>query len=423
MKAIRVSHYLNPTSFELERDVTLFVEDGRVAEVRQNDCDLPPEHLVYDAAIALPGFVNAHAHLDLSHLHRQIPNGLSFTEWVPAIGAGRAMDKTFIANAMDDAVRQAVSHGTTSVIDISIDGGSAATLVKHGLSGVVALELLELRGDSMAGLDNIIREHFELDRRRLGADAGKKPDPSQHAGIEFGYSPHAPYSVGMEGFQNAFGRAVGEGRVCTPHVAETRDELQYLRDGQGSFRALFDKVGIDQTDYHGHDATPFELLLDQWLMPWLGAENPQLLLVHANYVTEDDLELLNATKPSVCWCPRSHRYFSHEPWPLQQMVEADVNLTLGTDSLASNDGIDMLGEIRSAHAGHPEFAVTELFKAATVSGRKVLGFADDRADIAVWGLPKGAENAGLEELLTAMLTTGTRLYASLSHGQLIARAV
>ncbi|MHC4840594.1 MAG: amidohydrolase family protein [Planctomycetota bacterium] len=422
MKAIRVSHYLNPVSFELERDVTLFIDEGRVVEVRGHDCDLPHEHLVYDAAIAMPGFVNSHTHLDLSHMHRQIPLGLSFLEWVPAIAAGRKMDKTFIANAMDDAIRQCVSHGTTSIIDISVDGGSAPMLARHGLSGVVALELLEIRGDTMNGVDEVIREHFELDRRRLGEDAGKETDPSAHAEVDFGYSPHAPYSVSMEGFQDAFGRAVGEGRVCAPHVAETREELEYVMNGQGPFRDVFEKAGIDQSNVNGHNSTPFELLLDQWLMPWLKDENPQLLLVHANYACESDFELLGATKPSVCWCPRSHQYFSHEKWPLEAITETGANLTLGTDSLASNDGIDMLGEIRSAHVEHPDYKVSELFRAATLNGRRVLGFSDDRADVAVWGIPAGSEGADLEDLLKAMLS-GTSLYASLSNGQLIARAI
>ncbi|MEE9311787.1 MAG: amidohydrolase family protein [Planctomycetota bacterium] len=423
MKAIRVSHYINPTTFELERDVTLFIEDGRVTEVRKIDCDLPREHLVYDAAIAMPGFVNSHAHLDLSHLYQQVPTGLRLIEWIPAIIAGRKMPPAFIKTAMEDAVLQAVSHGTTSIIDVSVGGNSAAIMAKNGLSGIAALELTTASGMTMHKIDDIIRDKFELDRRRLGEDAGKDSDPAAHGEVDFGYSPHAAYSVTEDEFQNAFGRAVGEGRICTPHVAETEDELQYVRDGSGPFRELFEKAGLDQSGFKGYGCTPFELLLDQWLMPWLGAENPQLLLVHGNYVTENDLKLLNATKPSVCWCPRSHQYFGHEPWPLQQMVETGANLTLGTDSLASNEGIDMLGEIRSAHNSHPDFSVTELFKMATINGRKVLGFDDDRADVAVWGLPSGTEDKSLEELLQAMLTGGTKLYASLSHGQLIARAI
>jgi len=146
-----------------------------------------------------------------------------------------------------------------------------------------------------------------------------------------------------------------------------------------------------------------------------------LVLVHCNYAREADFELLAASKPSVCWCPRSHAYFGHEPWPLARMRQAGVNLLLGTDSLASNDGLDMLGEIRQA-ALHPEANVAELFKAATVNGRRALGIESDTADLAVWGLPTSAGHTR-DSLLQAMLENEVPLIASFSRGNLIARAI
>ena len=101
------------------------------------------------------------------------------------------------------------------------------------------------------------------------------------------------------------------------------------------------------------------------------------------------------------------------------MREAGVNLLLGTDSLASNDGLDMLGEIREA-ANHPDADITELFRAATINGRKALGVETDAADLAIWGLPPGGN---LDALLQGMLKNETPLYASFARGNLIARAI
>jgi cytosine/adenosine deaminase-related metal-dependent hydrolase len=429
--AVRVSHYVDPATFELQRDVILLISGSHVAEVIVGGevsgglKGLAEHTLDFDNAVCLPGFVNSHAHLDLSHLHGQVPNGLTFPEWAPAVIAGRAMPQAMIEAGIDDACRMLAASGTTSVLDISVNGDSAAPLSKHGLNGLLALEVLGWSGDAaekaMQHADEIVRAKFALDRDRLGDDAGEADAPAKPEGLDYAFSPHAPYSTSMELYQHAFGRAFGEWRVCTTHVAESLEEEQFIRDGSGPLSELLGKLGVDLSSFKGFGVTPLALLLGDWLMPWLGPENHRLVLVHCNYARESDFELLAQSKPSVCWCPSSHAYFKHEPWPLAKMREAGVNLVLGTDSLASNDGLDMLGEIRQA-AQHPDADVTELFRAATVNGRKALGIENDTADLAIWGLPQGAGDER-DELLKAMLENQTPLYASFSRGKLVARAI
>lgn len=434
--AVRVSHFVDPATFELQRDVILLISGSRVVEVIQGGevsggrSGLAEHVLDLDNAVCLPGFVNSHAHLDLSHLRGQVPRGLTFPEWAPAVIAGRMLPQAMVEAGIDDACRMLVASGTTSVLDISVGGDSAKHLAKHGLGGVVALEVLGWSGDAaekaMVRADEIVRAQFH---DRL-AEEGQVPFSSSAAAElekgtcpypDYGFSPHAPYSTSLELYQHAFGRAFGEGRVCTTHVAESLEEEQFIRDGSGPLRELLSKLGIDLSSFKGFGVTPLALLLGDWLMPWLGADNHRLVLVHCNYARGADFELLAASKPSVCWCPRSHAYFGHEQWPLAQMRQSGVNLLLGTDSLASNDGLDMLGEIRQA-ALHPEADIAELFKAATINGRHALGIEHDAADLAVWGLPTSAGNTR-DSLLKAMLENDVPLIASFSRGNLIARAI
>ncbi len=429
--AVRVSHFVDPATFELQRDVILLISGSRVVEVIQGGevsgglSGLAEHVLDLDNAVCLPGFVNSHAHLDLSHLRGQVPRGLTFPEWAPAVIAGRMLPQAMVEAGIDDACRMSVAGGTTGLIDISVGGDSAKHLAKHGLGGVVALEVLGWSGDAaekaMARADEIVRARFELDTERLGKDAGDATAPAALEGLDYGFSPHAPYSTSLELYQHAFGRAFGERRVCTTHVAESLEEEQFIRDGSGPLRELLSKLGIDLSSFKGFGATPLALLLGDWLMPWLGADNHRLVLVHCNYAREADFELLASSRPSVCWCPRSHAWFGHAQWPLAQMRQAGVNLLLGTDSLASNDGLDMLGEIRQA-ALHPEAIVAELFKAATVNGRRALGIENDAADLAIWGLPSDAGSTR-DSLLQAMLENEVPLIASFSRGKLIARAI
>ena len=426
--AIRTSHYLDPASFELRRDVTLLIEGSRILEVRKGEDPraLARKALDFEAALLLPGFVNCHAHLDLSHLHRQIPRGLEFPEWVEAVIKGRAAPEDLIQPAMSKACRRMAGSGTTAVIDVSVKGDSAVHMAAAGLGGVVALEVLGFdpanADAAMAGLDEIVRARFELDRRRLGPDAGEGAEPEALSGIDFGYAPHAPYSTSPEIYQHTFGRAFGESRICTTHLAETIDEQQFTRIGEGPLREMLERLGVDLAEFEGYDAGPITAVLWDWIAPWLeSGENPRVLLVHCNYPQGEDFGHIERFHPSVCFCPRSHEYFENEEWPLAEMHATGANLVIGTDSLASNDGLEMLTELQVAAASHPAFSAIELFRAATLNGRKVLGIADDAADLVALGLPEGAADADLQALLQSVLETSPPVYATVAQGRVIAR--
>ncbi len=456
--AVRVSHYLDPRTFELQRDVILLLAGGRVAEtivggeVSGGLKGLAANTLDLENAVALPGFVNCHAHLDLSHLHRQVPRGLKFHEWAPAIIAARMVDPAIVQAGIDDACRMMVASGTTAVLDISVGGDSAPFLHKHGLRGVVALEVLGWSADDaeevMQRADDIVRERFALESERLGEDAGGANQPATLQGVDYGFSPHAPFSTSPELYQHACGRAFGDGRVCTTHVNETREELEFMRNGGGPLRELLTKLGVGIGDFKGYGDSPITLLLRDWLGPWLPQGAPdvspgpvagmphadargslaQLVLVHGNYPESEDLRWVARTKPTICWCPRSHAFFGHDPWPLREYLETGANLVLGTDSLASNDGLDMWGEITQGSGSFSQSEkvpdpLTQLLRMATVNGRKALSIPDDAADIAIWSLPESAREAPLEQLLQQWVARHPNLIASFSQGQLIARAV
>jgi aminodeoxyfutalosine deaminase len=427
--AIRVSHYLDPATFEVQRDVILLLASGRVAEtivggeVSGGLDGLAKHTLDLEAAIAMPGFVNCHTHLDLSHLHGQVPAGLKFLEWVPAVVAGRQLPEPNIKAGIQDACRMLVAGGTTAVLDVSTGGESAPELSEYGLRATVALEVLGDPARAMQKADDVVRTRFQLEHKRLGDDAKDDEIPATLPGVDYGFSPHAPYSTGQELYQMAFGRAFGDGRVCTTHVAETRQELEFIRSGTGPMRDMLTALGANPGDFKGHGVSPVELLLGDWLAPWLADTNPGLVLVHCNYLENPDLDLIAKFKPSICWCPRSHRWFGHDDWPLYALFESGANLVVGTDSLASNEGLDMWGELRHAGMAHPDAPRLELLRMATVNGRKALSIPNDAADLAIWGLPEGTERLDTEALCNQLILQGPPLIAAFSQGRIIARAV
>ena len=144
------------------------------------------------------------------------------------------------------------------------------------------------------------------------------------------------------------------------------------------------------------------------------------MLVHCNYPQGPDLDHLARFKPSIAYCPRSHAYFGHEEYPLADLLKTGANLCLGTDSLASNDSLSMLDELRAARAAHPALDAATLFKMATINGRKALDIAADTADLVVLGIPQGAQDASL---LNSILGARAPIYAVIQRGRISARAV
>ncbi len=430
--ALRASHYVDPVTFELRRDVLLLIDKGRVvetilgAEVSGGLTGLAKESLDYEAALVLPGFVNAHCHLDLSHLAGQLPSGLGFTEWIDCIIEGRKVPHSQIQAAIDGACDQLLATGTTSVIDISVDGSSYAALTRRGISGAVCLEVLGIDPEkataAMERADAVIRS-IEGEAEKFYAGSVGAPSKAK---LTLGFSPHAPYSTSGELYQQAFGRAAGEGRVFTTHVAETLDEQQFFRIAQGPIRDFYERRKIPLAGFTGFDQSPVTELLWEWFAPWLSVEqaNSRVVLVHCNYPQSPDLDHLARFKPSVVYCPRSHAYFNHETYPLGELHATGANLCLGTDSLASNRSLNMLDELRQAKASHPAFSTAELFKMATINGRRALDIGADCADLVVLGLPAELKpHAPLQETLDSVLAQRAPIYAVIQRGQVAARAI
>jgi len=437
--AVRVSHYIDPVNFELSRDVILLISGEHIAEVITGGevsgglAGLAENTLDLGDSLCMPGFVNSHCHLDLSHLWRQVPHGLKFHEWGPVIMAGRTLPPAMISAGIEDAVGMMISSGTTSVLDISVAADSLGALARHGLRSVLALESLGFDGTraeaAMQRVDALIRDKFVLERDRLGKDAGEGAAPAAHEGIDYGFSPHATFSTSQQLYELNMGRAFGEGRILTTHAAETTEEEEFLLHGTGPYAPFMAQFGVDVSSFKGYGARSIELLLREWLGPWLPStssgqsENPHLVLVHCNYARGADFDLIAEAKPSICWCPRSHAFFDHDPWPWHEMLTTGANIVLGTDSLASNTGLDMLGEIRAAF-NNPAVAaadVATLFKAASINGRKAMNIEPDAADLAIWALPGGAKSR--DEALTALVTDNPPLLASFSRGRLVARSI
>ena len=298
-------------------------------------------------AVLVPGLVNAHAHLELSGLAGLVEPGESFPDWV-----GQVLKHRFARTPeqlVDDAHRGLVrlaETGTALVGDIDSTGATLKALTRPGAGPAVVLH-------------REVIDAWDPTRTSAAMELLEQPIPPESGAVE-GYSPHAPYTVSRDLMALvAKQRRTRPGPVAV-HWAEMEEEIAWLEFGTGPFAELLGK---------SPRCRGLELLQEAGLL------GPTTALIHGNFPAPGEVETIAASGATVVHCPGTHRYFGRDEFPLDRYLAAGVPIALGTDSLASNEDLDLLREARLLRERHPELNPARLFDMATGAGAQVLGFA------------------------------------------------
>lgn len=350
----------------------LVVADGRVAGVERaagsggGDIDLGD-------VVVLPGWVNAHTHLQLTFCRGQTPYRGGFVDWIRdlagAIASGRAGSPE---EAIQAGMRQSLAAGVTAVADIGQGPVAAKCWRNAPLHLVGFFEVLGMgpRKDhaherSLGGAVRLCESMPHGD----GANSG--------AGMLLaGLSPHAPYSTDPSIYEGALEVCRRAGRPLCTHLAETREEARFLADGTGPFRELLEEWGLWDGSFRPPGCSPVEYARR------LGLLGARPVLAHVNYADDDDLDLLAGSGASVAYCPRTHRFFEHPPHRYRDMLARGVNVCVGTDSLASNDSLSILDELRFLRREDRFTPDDGLLRMGTVAGARALGLEDQIGSLA-----------------------------------------
>jgi cytosine/adenosine deaminase-related metal-dependent hydrolase len=185
-----------------------------------------------------------------------------------------------------------------------------------------------------------------------------------------GVSPHATYTVSFELLEAACRWA---GRVHAPlafHFAESPEERELLESGHGPFEDLLRGANVWREGQFGH-RQPIE-----YLRPLTRCA--RVALIHGNYLREAERQFLadHRQRISVVYCPRTHEYFGHEPYPLNDYLEQGISVAIGTDSRASSPNLSLLEEILAARRLHPEVAPDKLLEMVTTRAAEAIGLGE-----------------------------------------------
>ena len=355
----------------------------------------------YDGCVIVPGFVNAHSHIEYA-VYAGFGDGLPFVPWIGMhIQRKAALDFDDMVAIATVGAHECLRSGITTIGDCSFSGAAVAAASATGLRAIVYLEVFSSDGPAL--------ERFHASRELVEAAFSER--------VLLGVSPHAPYTCTVETY-----RACAElGLPQATHFAESAAEREWLVHGGGDWSPLAEFLVPPPGE------TGIRLLAAEGLL------GPSLMAAHCVHADAGEIALLAEHGVGVAHCPRSNGYLGCGVAPVAELLEAGVSVSIATDSPASTPSLDLFEEIRTAivgaraRSGRPDAlpAATAL-ELATLGGARVLGL-DDRigslapgkqADLAVISLENSAFDP-MEDPVTAAVLGGSpdRVTATLVAGE------
>jgi len=332
--------------------------DGTIIEISGSNENITEQSgLEFYSGILVPGFVNTHCHLELSHLKGKIEEKTGIGDFIGEINQLRNQETENTEKAIQVADRKMWAAGIAAVGDIS---NSTLTIKTKKNSKIYYHTFVESFG-------------FHPSRAERAFDYARFIQIQfKNNGLSSCIVPHSPYSVSKPLFEKIKENSLIEKSTLSIHNQESRSESQFYTDGKGAIaNHLQNNLGIDISHWEPTGKGSLTSIL-----PYLPAEN-QLLLVHNTFTTEEDLEELKKARSLentfFVLCPNSNLYIENQLPPVSLFRNKNLNICLGTDSLASNHDLSVLAEMITLQKNFPDLKLDEIFLWACLNGAKALG--------------------------------------------------
>jgi cytosine/adenosine deaminase-related metal-dependent hydrolase len=309
------------------------------------------EQIKHHEGLLVPGLINTHCHLELSHMKGRIPRHTGLPEFVQRVIKQRSADEYEIDAAMLSADKEMFENGIVAVGDIS--NQLVSKMTKRG-SLIHYHTFLEVMGFNPATAGQAMQRALEL-------KAAFEP-------LNTSIVPHAPYSVSTELFEELRLHTSSETALLSIHNQETADENAFFENKSGAFLGLYEFLGLNIDFYQPSGKTSLQSYLP--LLPVAS----KTLLVHNTFTALADVVFAKANHPNLYWClcPNANLYIEDQLPDVNLLKAAGLRITLGTDSLASNDQLSIFAEMKTLQT-HFQVSTDELLYWATCNGAEFLG--------------------------------------------------
>ncbi len=322
--------------------------------------------------IICPGFVNAHCHIELSHLKGQIPEKAGLIDFLIQIPLLRnKFSEAEKIAAAAKAIQQSMDNGIVAVGDIANTADTLAFRNQENFHFHTFVECLGFAPEHAAARYQFSQKIVEQFATQF----------SKTKILKQSIVPHAPYSV-----SDALFRMIDtqDDTMCISiHNEECAAENEYFFEKNGAMNRLYQALQIDDSWFEPSGKTSLQTYLS-----YINPSRP-LLLVHNTFMNDIDIKMLQqrAGATFLCLCPNANLYIEDRLPPINDFVAAGLNLCVGTDSLASNHELSIFEEIKTIHRHYPEIDWGVLLQWATINGAKALGMDAEIGSIEVGKTP------------------------------------
>ena len=301
--------------------------------------------------VLTPGLINAHCHLELSHMKGMIPAHTGLQEFVKQIVALRSVDSIIVEEAIEAAAEEMYQNGIVAVGDICNTLDTLAQKEKHKIAYYSFVELYDLDPTR------------SYDKMQVGL---KIQETFQDNCIRASLVPHAPYSVSFNLWKllsNHFGA-----HTITMHNQETSDENEFFEKKSGSFLGMYERTKVSLDFF---EATGLSSL--QSVLPYF-KKAARSILVHNSFSSAADIKAVQKQMPNTFWClcPNANQYIEQTMPPIELLRTNGANIVIGTDSYASNWSLNILDEIKTIQKYNPSIPLSEMLSWATLNGASAL---------------------------------------------------
>jgi cytosine/adenosine deaminase-related metal-dependent hydrolase len=344
------SDWVYPVSSPPVQHGVVVMEGSRVLAVEQRS-QIPAEQLEQHHGMLIPGFVNTHCHLELSHLKGKIPTGTGLLPFIQQLVRLRETSQEVIDEAILAADAYMWAQGIQAVGDISNKTDTFEVKKKSKIAYYTFVEMFDfMQGDKMKDLVSGNLHTFD------------------QAPLPKAVVPHAPYSVSESLFKKINGLNE-RGVTVSIHNQETLAEEELFKFATGDFLRFYEMFGfsLDQFQKTGHSSIHFAL---QHLDP-----NQRTLLVHNTLTNKADIGAAQSWSDKIYWatCPNANLYIENRLPVYQYFIDDASRMTIGTDSLTSNWQLSILEEMKTIARYQSYVPFDLLLQWATLNGAEALG--------------------------------------------------
>jgi len=361
MRKICADYIFPVSSTPIKNGIVIIDENGIILDVLSQEARLMTQDAEVYNGIIVPGFINTHCHIELSHLKGQVTEHKGLTGFISELIPKRGtFSPEQIKSAIESAEDEMISNGIVAVGDISNTDHSLEQKQKGKIAYHTFLEIFDL----------------------VAEKAGEKIVEAKSLNARFKSSgssitPHAPYSVSgklMDLIDNL------KQPFISIHNQESSSEIELFLSGTGQIAGLMQKAGVDVDSKRRAKSS---------LLFVLGAliETNKILLVHNTYTSKEDIEIIKHYSESgeceivLCLCPRANLFIENRLPDIPMFIKNGMKLTIGTDSYASNWSLSILEEMKTISKHFPKIPVETLITWATKNGAEFLGMEKELGTI------------------------------------------